>query len=77
MIRWTRWYRFMDASRIARIIGVTEVDIKRFRYAYNFDMIEVETWNRRKFRVSGTEMEAHRRSIALLTDFRVRELVRR
>ncbi len=77
MILWTRWYGLMDASHIARIIGVTEVDIKRFRYAYSHYMIEVETWNRRKIRVSGMEMEMHRRFSALLTDFRVKELVRR
>lgn len=40
----------------ARRLGISEVDVRDFRVAYNADVIQIRTWNHLKFDINGIEL---------------------
>lgn len=58
MMWFTEWRkpRPMEAIICARVLGIQDIDIRRMRTVYNYDMVQVETWNRRKLLVSGMDI---------------------
>lgn len=59
--RWvpvSRWRNLIDYA-IGRL-GLTEVDVRDARIAYNYDLLQVRLWNRRRLTVTGYEMAAYR-----------------
>lgn len=43
-------------NAVVDLLGISEADVKRVRYVMNYDMVMVETWNRRRLLLSGMEV---------------------
>lgn len=64
-VRWGNWLNVnREACQIGELIGVTHADVKRYRYAWNYDLVELETWNRRRIQVSGIDIVRLTRTLA-------------
>lgn len=40
----------------ARRLGISEVDVRDFRVAWNADVVQIRTWNHLKFDIKGIDL---------------------